>query len=165
VVAGRFDFRYQLIRVAPAVSGDLEDSGRGARRHPVRRGRRDRPLARRELRLGKDALSQRALATFRRIREKLGCLAFVDYRVQPVLETVEDWLARVPRSGPVTGALFNEGFGLMLLVSDAERMGAHGAGLLALHELIPPTAGSGAGWRTADDEDESDLVLRRSARR
>jgi hypothetical protein len=136
-VAGRFDFRYQLIRVAPApVSGDLEAAVEGlgdtlfAEVAEIARS-----LA--ESFLGKEALSQRALATFRRIREKLGCLAFADYRVQPVLETVEDWLARVPRSGPVTGALFNEGFGLMLLVSDAERMGAHGAGLLALHELIP----------------------------
>ena len=69
---------------------------------------------------GKDGLSQRALSTFRRIREKLGCLAFVDYRVQPVLDSLEDWLARVPTTGPVTGALFNEGFGLMLLVSDPQ---------------------------------------------
>ena len=61
------------------------------------------------------------MSTFRRIREKLGCLAFVDYRVQPVLDSLTDWLARVPAKGPVSGALFNEGFGLMLLVSDPQR--------------------------------------------
>jgi len=87
--------------------------------------------------VGRDALSQRALSTFRRVREKLGCLAFVDYRVQPVLDSLADWLARVPTKGPVTGALFNEGFGLMLLVSDPQRMSDHGAGILALSDLIP----------------------------
>jgi hypothetical protein len=155
-VAGRFDFRYQLIRVAPApVSGDLEAAVEGlgdtlfAEVAEIARS-----LG--ESFVGKDALSQRALATFRRIREKLGCLAFVDYRVQPVLETVEDWLARVPRSGPVTGALFNEGFGLMLLVSDAERMGAHGAGLLALHELIPAVAAPPAPEPATEDERDDD---------
>jgi hypothetical protein len=32
---------------------------------------------------------------------------------------------------------FNEGFGLMLLVSDPQRMSDHGAGILALQDLIP----------------------------
>jgi hypothetical protein len=99
--------------------------------------------------IGKEALSQRALSTFRRIREKLACLAFVDYRVQPVLDSLDAWLARVPAKGPVAGTLFSEGFGLMLLVSDPGRMSDHGAGLLALQELIPA-----AETEPADDHDE-----------
>jgi hypothetical protein len=99
---------------------------------------------------GKDGLSQRALSTFRRIREKLGCLAFVDCRVQPVLDSLEDWLARVPTTGSVTGALFNEGFGLMLLVCDPQRMSDHGAGILALQELIPSLA------ETLDEGEDKD---------
>jgi hypothetical protein len=95
-------------------------------------------------------LSQRALSTFRRIAEKLGCLAFVDYRVQPVLDSLTDWLARVPTRGAVSGALFNEGFGLMLLVSDPQRMSDHGAGLLALKDLIPDPAGM------PDEEDDEE---------
>jgi len=103
--------------------------------------------------VGKDSLSQRALSTFRRIREKLGCLAFVDYRVQPVLDSLEDWLARVPTTGPVTGALFNEGFGLMLLVSDPQRMSDHGAGILALQELIPDRAEQPTAVENQEDDD------------
>jgi hypothetical protein len=61
----------------------------------------------------------------------------VDYRVQPVLESLTDWLSRVPAKGPVNSALFNEGFGLMPLVSDSQRMSDHGAGILALQDLIP----------------------------
>jgi hypothetical protein len=102
--------------------------------------------------VGKDALSQRAMSTFRRIREKLGCLAFVDYRVQPVLESLTDWLARVPAKGPVSGALFNEGFGLMLLVSDPQKMSDHGAGILALKDLTPNPADRPD--EEADDEEQ-----------
>mgnify|MGYP001827910756 CR=1 FL=1 len=136
-VESRLAFGYQLFRVVPAESagnlaeevGSLGDTLFGE----VARMARELDQSF----IGKQALSQRALSTFRRIREKLACLAFVDYRVQPVLDSLDEWLARVPAKGPVEGTLFSEGFGLMLLVSDPGRMSDHGAGLLALQELIP----------------------------
>jgi hypothetical protein len=151
-VESRLCFGYQLYRVAPAqVAGNLEEQVEGlgdtlfAEVAQIAR-ELDQSF------VGKDALSQRALSTFRRIREKLGCLAFVDYRVQPVLESLTDWLARVPAKGAVSGALFNEGFGLMLLVSDPQKMSDHGAGILALKDLIPePTAMPD---EESDDEEE-----------
>jgi hypothetical protein len=137
VVESRLGFGYQLYRIAPAENaGNLAEQVAGLGDTlfgEVARVARELDKSF----VGKDALSQRALSTFRRVREKLGCLAFVDYRVQPVLDSLEDWLARVPAKGPVTGALFNEGFGLMLLVSDPQRMSDHGAGILALNDLIP----------------------------
>jgi len=136
-VESRLAFAYQLYRVAPVA-----DQGRLAAEVAGLGDTLFQEVAQiaRELDqsfIGKDALSQRALATFRRIREKLGCLAFVDYRVEPVRRSLDDWLTRTPAKGPVTGALFNEGFGLMLLVSDPQKMSDHGAGLLALQALIP----------------------------
>jgi hypothetical protein len=137
VVASRLGFGYQLYRIAPAQNaGNLAEQVEGLGDSLFG----DVARIARELDksfVGKDALSQRVLSTFRRIAEKLGCLAFVDYRVQPVLESLTDWLARVPAKGPVTGALFNEGFGLMLLVSEPQRMSDHGAGILAPQDLIP----------------------------
>jgi hypothetical protein len=137
VVASRLGFGYQLYRIAPAENaGNLAEQVAGLGDNlfgEVARIARELDKSF----VGKDALSQRALCTFRRVAEKLGCLAFVDYRVQPVLDSLSDWLARVPTKGPVTGALFNEGFGLMLLVSDPQRMSDHGAGILALQDLIP----------------------------
>ena len=154
LVESRLGFGYQLYRIAPAeVAGNLEEQVLGLGDtlfgEVARIARElDRSFT------GKDALSQRALSTFRRIREKLGCLAFVDYRVQPVLDSLEDWLARVPTTGPVTGALFNEGFGLMLLVSDPQRMSDHGAGILALQELIPWPAEQPTEDEAQEDEDD-----------
>ncbi|MBK1717194.1 DUF3150 domain-containing protein [Thiocystis violacea] len=81
--------------------------------------------------VGKDAMTQRALGTFRRIQEKLGVLAFVDPRIAPILALVEGFLSRVPRRGPISGALFQEGFGLWLLLGDEARLARHGAGRLA----------------------------------
>ena len=87
--------------------------------------------------LGKDELSQRVLGTFRRIADKLDALSFADYRIDPVVRSLRAWLARLPASGPITGGLFLEGWALMRLVGDAEAMARHGAGLLALAELMP----------------------------
>jgi hypothetical protein len=69
-----------------------------------------------------------------------------------VLDSLSDWLERVPTKGPVSGALFNEGFGLMLLVSDPQRMSDHGAGVLALQELVPNPA-EGPDADDAEDEE------------
>jgi len=136
VIGGRLSFRYRPLRIAaePEAPGTFEEDvaeiGEGIF-HEVAQVARNLDASF----LGKDELSQRAVGTFRRIREKLAVLSFMDYRIEPVLESIDDWLERVPRTGAVRGALFNEGYGLMQLICDAKRMAAHGAGQLALNEL------------------------------
>jgi hypothetical protein len=71
------------------------------------------------------------------MRDKLAGLAFLDRRVDPVIETVDGWLARLPRSGPIEGPLFTEGLALVMLLSEPERMRRHGEGLLSLTDLLP----------------------------
>lgn len=84
--------------------------------------------------IGKDAMSQHALRTFRRVQQKLDILSFVDPRIGPILDQVERFLRHVPASGPIKGALFQEGFGLWMLLCDEDRMARHGAGMLN-HEV------------------------------
>ena len=93
LVESRLGFGYQLYRIAPADNaGNLQEQVQGLGDSLFGEvARIARELDRELHRQGR--LSQRALSTFRRIREKLGCLAFVDYRVQPVLESL-DGLAR-----------------------------------------------------------------------
>ena len=88
---------------------------------------------------GKEKLHRRALGTFRRIREKLACLSFIDQRIAPVVDTIDDWFARVPTDGPIEGPIFNEGMGLALLLGDSKRMARHGAGQRAMQtgETVP----------------------------
>ncbi|WP_295409377.1 DUF3150 domain-containing protein [uncultured Thiocystis sp.] len=80
--------------------------------------------------IGKEAMSQHALRTFRRVQQKLDILSFVDPRIGPILDQVERFLRQVPPSGPVTGSMFQEGFGLWMLLCDEDRMARHGAGML-----------------------------------
>jgi hypothetical protein len=133
VVGTRLRFGYQIVRIAPAEQpGTLEEEVQGLG---------DGIFAEveqmaRELEgsfEGKEKLHRRALGTFRRIREKLACLSFVDRRIQPVVDTLDDWFARLP-DGPIEGPIFNEGMGLALLLSDAERMARHGAGQWAVQQ-------------------------------
>lgn len=138
-VATRFAFRYRplVIRPAEAHPGTLaEDAAElgGTIFHEVTQIARDLEKSL----IGQRQLSQRALGTFRRVRDKLAVLSFVDPRIPPVLEPLEGFLQRAPRSGPVSGELFREGFGLWLLLRDEARLARHGAGLLAGTVAEPP---------------------------
>lgn len=138
VVGGRLRFGYQLVRIAPAEQpGTLEQEVQGLGDGifaEVEQMARDLEGSFE----GKDKLHRRALGTFGRIREKLACLSFIDGRIQPVVDTIDDWSRRLPKTGPIAGAIFNEGMGLALLLSDAERMARHGAGQLAYQQGQPP---------------------------
>ncbi|EGV28136.1 hypothetical protein ThidrDRAFT_4037 [Thiorhodococcus drewsii AZ1] len=131
-VAGRFAFRYRPLVIRPAedhpgtLAEDAAEIG-GSIFHEIAQIARDLEKSL----VGQTQMSQRALGTLRRVRDKLAVLSFVDPRIPPVLEPLEDFLHRVPRSGPITGELFREGFGLWLLLSDEDRLARHGAGILA----------------------------------
>jgi hypothetical protein len=99
--------------------------------------------------LGKDALHRKALGTFKKIRDKLDCMSFVDPRIQPVVDTIDDWAKRLPKTGHIEGALFNEGHGLALLLGDPEKLARHGAGQWAVQQGDAPS-------EAVDDEDEAE---------
>ena len=132
VVGGRMKFGYQLLLVGPAERpGTLEEEVQGLGDSifaEVEQMARELD----ESFLGKEKLHRRALGTFVKIREKLACLAFVDQRIQPVVDSIDDWFARLPLEGPIEGALFNEGYGLAMLLGGAQKMARHGAGQLAI---------------------------------
>ncbi|MCF7985380.1 MAG: DUF3150 domain-containing protein [Thiohalocapsa sp.] len=155
-VRGQFRFRVQALRIetapmigADTLAEDLAEVGDGIF---AGAGRLARGLE--GAFLGKDALSRRALGTFRRIYEKLDALSFVDDRIDPVVRSIRAWLERVPKAGPIGGGLFLEGWALMRLVGDADAMARHGEGLLQLAELIPET-GDGADQAASTESEES----------
>ena len=128
VVGARLRFGYQLVRITPADNpGTLEQEvaglGDGIFGEVSQIARElDSSFE------GKDKLHRRALGTFGRIREKLACLSFIDARIQPVVDSIDDWFSRLPLTAPITGAIFNEGMGLALLLSDPRRMARHAGG-------------------------------------
>lgn len=159
-VATRFAFRYRplVIRPVDAHPGTLaEDTAEvgGTIFHEIAQIARDLEKSL----VGQTQMSQRALGTFRRVRDKLAVLSFVDPRIPPVLAPLEGYLRRVPRSGPITGALFREGFGLWLLLRDEDRLARHGAGILAgeAGDLPSEPAEEGASEADVPDGNEADL--------
>jgi hypothetical protein len=132
VVGGRLHFGFQLIAVSPAEhAGTLEEDVQGLGNGIFAE------VGQMACQLegsfeGKDKLHRRALSTFGRIREKLACLSFIDRRIQPVVDAIDDWTSRLPKTGPIAAGIFNEGMGLALLLADPDRMARHGAGQMAV---------------------------------
>lgn len=87
--------------------------------------------------LGRQSVTRKALSPFKRIRDKLDGLAFLDHRVSPVVQTIDALLSRVPKVGALDGAYLQEVFAFALLLSDPERIKRHGEGLT--HEAVLPS--------------------------
>lgn len=95
--------------------------------------------------VGKDSVTARVLNAFRRMRNKLNSLAFLDHRCMPVVDEIDKVLETMPKAGPFNGSAFNDLFRLALLLSDEGKIKRHGGGL-----LIEPSDGEGAGVEEDD---------------
>ncbi|MBS3963765.1 MAG: DUF3150 domain-containing protein [Methylomonas sp.] len=98
--------------------------------------------------VGKDTVTGRSLNAFRRMRDKLDSLGFLDHRCMPVVDKIDTVLSAIPKNGPYNGVAFNSLFSLGLLLSDPDKIKRHGSGLLQA-SLAP----------MADEIDEDDLVI------
>jgi hypothetical protein len=99
--------------------------------------------------LGKDQVTRNALRPIRRMRDKLDGLGFLDYRVAPVVGTIDALLARIPDKGAITGSILQEILATAMLLSDPDKTRRHGEGLLAEQNYAMNDAGT---------EVEDDLV-------
>lgn len=80
---------------------------------------------------GKHSITARCLNAFKRMRDKLNSLAFLDHRCMPVVDEIDNVLGNLPVGGPYTGREFDRLFTLVMLLSDASKIKQHGMGLLA----------------------------------
>lgn len=95
--------------------------------------------------LGKEQVTRHALRPIKRMRDKLDGLGFLDYRVAPVVSTLDALLNRIPSKGAIDGSLLQEIFATALLLADPDKTRRHGEGLLAVYSLPMPS-------RSVDDE-------------
>jgi hypothetical protein len=79
--------------------------------------------------LGRQSATRKALSPLKKMRDKLDGLAFLDHRVNRVVQTLDELLGRVPKTGPLDGAYLQEVFALALLLSDPDKTRRHGEGL------------------------------------
>ena len=86
--------------------------------------------------LGKDQVTRSALRPIKRIRDKLDGLGFLDYRVAPVVTTIDDLLARIPDRGAIEGSLLQEILATAMLLADPDKTRRHGEGLLTGQAVV-----------------------------
>ena len=79
---------------------------------------------------GKQSITARCLNAFKRMRDKLNSLAFLDHRCMPVVDEIDNVFGNLPVGGPYTGREFDRLFTLVMLLSDASKIKQHGMGLL-----------------------------------
>jgi len=85
--------------------------------------------------LGKDQVTRSALRPIRRMRDKLDGLGFLDYRVAPVVSTIDLLLERIPDKGAIEGGVLQEILATAMLLADPDKTRRHGEGLLAAQVL------------------------------
>ena len=83
--------------------------------------------------IGKEQVTRNAVRPIKRMRDKLDGLGFLDYRVAPVVSTIDGLLSRIPSKGAIEGIILQEIFATALLLADPDKTKRHGEGLLADH--------------------------------
>ena len=81
--------------------------------------------------IGKDQVTRNALRPIKRMRDKLDGLGFLDYRVAPVVSTIDELLKRIPDKGAIEGPILQEILATAMLLADPDKTRRHGQGLLS----------------------------------
>lgn len=80
--------------------------------------------------LGKTKVNRRVLSPVRSIRSKLGGLAFLDKRVKPLIQAIDETLAQMPGDAPIEGLALSALHGLMLMMSNPEQIKQFGQAVI-----------------------------------
>ena len=75
---------------------------------------------------GRHEVTQKFLRPVRAIREKLSGLAFLDPGIAPLVGSIDEVLAAVPKKGKIDGASLSALRGVVTLLTDPARMREHG---------------------------------------
>lgn len=86
--------------------------------------------------IGKEQVTRNVVRPLKRMRDKLDGLGFLDYRVAPVVCTIDRLLSRIPSKGAIEGNILQEIFATALLLADPDKTKRHGEGLLADQPVI-----------------------------
>jgi len=158
LVGSKFAFGYEVFAIN-AVHGDdelaalMEEGGAGnltlglagALYQEV--ASESREFVRQSL-VGRHEVTQKFMRPVRAIREKLAGLSFLDPGIAPLVASIDEVLAAVPRKGKISGPSLAALRGVVTLLTDPAKMREHGKmmldgssqGLLGDHGPIPEEA-------------------------
>lgn len=80
--------------------------------------------------LGKTKVNRRVLSSIGKIHAKLKGLAFLDKRVSPLIQLIDETLIQMPGDAPIEGLALTALNGLVLTFSDIDRMKDYGQAVL-----------------------------------
>jgi hypothetical protein len=136
-VASRFSFGFRAFRVGPAtsntnepVNGGLIQATGGLSGQLFAEIEAEARQALKQSYSGKESVGRKALRPILRIQNKLQALCYLDARCQPIIDRITLVLGQLPKLGPITGANLSAVVGLLHLLESADRLRAHGAGVL-----------------------------------
>lgn len=132
-VAERLQFNFRLFRVAPAKTteaGEDADLLEGSYQAIVREVAQTAQQTWDKTFKGREAVTQHAVRPIRRMRDKLNGLSFIDARIYPVVDLIDRTLETCPKTGAIQDAAMSGLASTVLLLSDADRMVAHGEAAL-----------------------------------
>jgi hypothetical protein len=140
VVAAALSFDYTLFRVVSADDDSLDRKAVGLSDGLFREIAQDaQDFLERSL-MGRAILTRKALNPLRRIRAKLEGLSFLDHRVQPIVDMLDDGLSRIPLQGGLQSWHMGWLVAVMALLSDPEKIKQYGDGLLGSWDPWKATA-------------------------
>lgn len=127
VVAGRISFDYQVFRIAKPADSDeddiIEDGAYGAILRDVEK--RAGEYWSQSLK-GKASVTQRAKFPFREIRDKIQGLSFIDTRIDPLVNLIDETLDSLPKTGDIEDGPLRELSNMALILSDADQAVSYG---------------------------------------
>lgn len=138
VVERQLRFDFQVFRVQPLASYEARPEETGMQRKldslPAKLFQEvatEAGVALEQTFKGRSEITRRALRPIRRIRDKLDGLSFLDARVAPVVEWIDETLESVPKTGPIEGKTLNDIQATVYVLADSEKLKELGASRLA----------------------------------
>lgn len=160
VVANRIRFDWTAVRVSPATTGDGVTAGsihakaEGLGSQLFREVATEASTTYRRSYEGKDKVGQKALRPIKTLRKKMESLRFLDRRIGPICNEVDAVLEGLPKTGFITDSELLALRGLVILLSDEDRMKR--AGEKALGMLVEDDEQQAEGNEDSESEIETD---------
>jgi hypothetical protein len=164
-VRNRLTFNWQFYKVIPpdqsAVSDSILDEAANLGQTLFGEIAKDARTIWNKVYAGKTEVSHKALSPLKVLRQKLSGLSFVEPRVAPIADLIEDTLRSMPKRGLIAGTSLLLLQGLVSVLKDPVQLIEHGQKVLSgqsTASLLNGFTGFGAGPACPDVQDDSDKL-------
>lgn len=136
VVENRIGFRVQFTRIGQVddslgVNDDSQDTVENIPSALVHEIAKESEKLWAQSFSGRTTVTQKILRPIRRMRDKLKGLSFIDARIYPIVDRIDDSLSSMPKAGKIMGNNLNALFGIMSFLQDPHLMLKYGEDVIS----------------------------------